>query len=183
MTRLIIYSAEAPSDVILDTTDFDEICSQVRETGAAIERWQATKVISDGSTAEEILSAYSSEIEKLKATRGYSSADVVSIRPGHPGWPDLRQKFLLEHVHDEDEVRFFVSGSGAFYLHIESRIYQIIGEKDDLLSVPAGTPHWFDGGPTGNFTCIRLFTRQEGWIAHFTGSTISEGFPRFAEAA
>ena len=183
MTRLIIYAAQTPADVLLDTTDFGTIRSEVQAAGATIERWQASHPFADGATSDVILAAYASEIDKLKAARGYASADVISIRPGNPNWAELRQKFLQEHIHDEDEVRFFVSGSGAFYLHIDERIYQVIGEKDDLLSVPAGTKHWFDGGPDGNFTCIRLFTRQDGWIAHFTGSQISQEFPLFAEAA
>jgi 1,2-dihydroxy-3-keto-5-methylthiopentene dioxygenase len=59
----------------------------------------------------------------------------------------------------------------------------VIGEAGDLLSVPQGTPHWFDGGPEGNFTCIRLFTQQEAWVAHYTGAAIADAFPRYNEAA
>ena len=183
MTRLIIYAADAPSNVILDTTDFDVIARETRKAGAMIERWQAAHPVAESASPDDILGAYASDIDKLKAARGYASVDVVSIRPGNPNWPTMRQKFLSEHIHDEDEVRFFVSGAGAFYLHIEDRIYQIVGETNDLLSVPAGVKHWFDGGPDGDFTCIRLFTRTDGWIAHFTGSPISESFPRFAKAA
>ncbi len=36
----------------------------------------------------------------------------------------------------------------------------VVGTADDLLSVPQGTKHWFDGGPEGNFTVIRLFSDQ-----------------------
>ncbi len=183
MTQLIVYSAANPADVLLNTTDFEVIAGEVKALGADIERWQAAHPIADEATQDEILSAYAADIDKLKAERGYAAADVISIRPGNPKWPELRQKFLNEHIHDEDEVRFFVKGSGAFYLHIGEKVYQIVGEANDLLSEPQGTLHWFDGGPEGNFTCIRLFTRQEGWIAHFTGSDISQAVPRYETAA
>ena len=49
--------------------------------------------------------------------------------------------------------------------------------------MPHGAPHWFDGGPKGNFTCIRLFTNQEAWAARYTGDKISDVFPRYNEAA
>jgi 1,2-dihydroxy-3-keto-5-methylthiopentene dioxygenase len=134
------------------------------------------------ASSEDILSAYRNEIERLKAERGYATADVVRIRPGHPGWPAMREKFLAEHVHDEDEARFFVEGSDAFYLHIEDKVYEIVGTPDDLLSVPLGTKHWFDGGPQGNFTVIRLFTDQKGWVAHYTGDAIAQFVPKYESA-
>ena len=50
-------------------------------------------------------------------------------------------------------------------------------EKDDLISVPTGTPHWFDMGDSPSFTCIRLFDSEEGWVANYTGSDIAKSFP------
>lgn len=28
------------------------------------------------------------------------------------------------------------------------------------------------------FKCIRMFTKKEGWVAQFTGSTIADNFPK-----
>jgi len=47
-----------------------------------------------------------------------------------------------------------------------------------LISVPAGTKHWFDMGADPEFTAIRLFNNQEGWVANFTGDSIASGFPK-----
>ena len=49
----------------------------------------------------------------------------------------------------------------------------------DLISVPAGTTHWFDMGSRPDFTCIRFFTTPEGWIGNFTGSDTATRFPDF----
>ena len=183
MTRLIVYAAKDSKDVHLDTRDFDAIRSELNAAGAHIERWGASHSLSPHASNEDILVAYAPEIERLKRERGYAEADVVSIKPGNPNWPVLRQKFLAEHTHDEDEVRYFVEGSGAFYLHIGERVLEIVGEEGDLLSVPRGTSHWFDGGEEGHFTCIRLFTEQAGWVAHYTGDAIADGFPKYEKAA
>ena len=48
----------------------------------------------------------------------------------------------------------------------------------DLISVPAGTKHWFDMGIDPEFTAIRLFTNSEGWVAEFTGDMIAQRFPK-----
>ncbi|PSD30561.1 hypothetical protein C7E12_07380, partial [Stenotrophomonas maltophilia] len=45
---------------------------------------------------------------------------------------------LDEHFHKEDEVRFFVAGSGLFTLHVGDKVYEIErAVKDDLIAVPA----------------------------------------------
>jgi gentisate 1,2-dioxygenase len=61
--------------------------------------------------------------------------------------PPIRNKFLEEHTHSEDEVRFFVEGDASFYLRIGGKVYQAICVTGDLIGVPADTPHWFDMGP------------------------------------
>jgi len=183
MTQLIVYSAGNPKEIKFNTRDFGTIQREVQAIGAHIERWGASHELQPGATHDQILAAYKPEIDRLKAERGYKDADVVSIKPGNPKWPELRQKFLSEHTHDDDEVRYFVEGAGAFYLHIGDRVIQLIGEAGDLLSVPKGVTHWFDGGEVADFTCIRVFTTTEGWAANFTGDAISEAFPRYAKAA
>jgi 1,2-dihydroxy-3-keto-5-methylthiopentene dioxygenase len=183
MTRLVVYSAKDARDVHLDTRKFAAIVRELDAIGARIERWDASHPLKSGASSEDILTAYAAEIDRLKAERGYLDADVVSVQPGNPKWPVLRQKFLAEHTHDDDEVRYFVEGSGAFYLHIGDRVLQVIGEAGDLLSVPKGVSHWFDGGEVGDFTCIRVFTGKEGWIAHYTGDAIAESFPLYENVA
>ena len=105
----------------------------------------------------------------------------MRITPDNPNKQAIRTKFLDEHTHDEDEVRFFVEGSGAFYLHLGDKVYRVVCTRDDLLSVPAGTLHWFDMGPEPNFTCIRLFISPDGWVANFTGDKIASTIPAFGE--
>lgn len=183
MTRLIVYSAADPNDVHLDTEDFEAISAELAAIGARAERWQATHPLPPNASQAEILAAYAPEIERLKRERGYQAADVVSIKPNNSNWPALRQKFLIEHTHHDDEVRYFVEGSGAFYLHVLDRVLKVVGEAGDLLSVPQGTRHWFDAGESADFTCIRVFVDPGGWEAHYTGDEISRTFPLYDKAA
>jgi 1,2-dihydroxy-3-keto-5-methylthiopentene dioxygenase len=142
------------------------------------ERW-ATRPLPAPPTPDAVLAAYRTEIDQLKRDGGYTSGDVISLNADHPDKDALRQKFLNEHTHKEDEVRFFVAGSGLFTLHLGDRVYEVLCEQGDLIGVPDGTPHWFDMGPQPAFTAIRLFTNPAGWVADFTGSDIAARFPRY----
>jgi len=104
--------------------------------------------------------------------------DAIRMTPNHPDRAALRNKFLSEHTHSEDEVRFFVEGRGLFCLHIGAEVLQILCEKDDWISIPACTKHWFDMGSEPQFCAIRFFNNPQGWVAEFTGEAIAERFPR-----
>jgi 1,2-dihydroxy-3-keto-5-methylthiopentene dioxygenase len=108
---------------------------------------------------------------------GAGSADVLKLTPDNPQKDVLRAKFLNEHSHTEDEVRFFVHGSGNFILHLNGRIYDAHCTAGDLISVPANIQHWFDAGERPFFTALRIFTDTSGWVPHFTGTDISSRFP------
>lgn len=178
MTQLSVFSEQAPESPIFETSDFERIQSKLANAGIRLQRWKADQPISTDSSSEEILAAYKTEIDRLVAEGGYQSWDVISMHPEHPDKAAFREKFLAEHTHSEDEVRFFVRGSGLFTLHLNGQVYAVLCEKNDLISVPAGTRHWFDMGPNPEFTAIRLFNNPEGWVANFTGESIADQFPR-----
>ena len=178
MSELTIFSDQDGETPLLKTDDFDRIASALGEAGVRLERWTAGAPFADDAESDEILAAYQADIARLVAEDGYQSWDVVSMNPDHPDKAEFRKKFLDEHTHSEDEVRFFVRGQGLFVLHIEDRVYAVLCEKDDLISVPANTRHWFDMGPNPRFTAIRLFNNPEGWVANFTGDDIASRYPR-----
>lgn len=177
MSELNIYADNSPQ-ATQTHTDYATISALLAEQGVRFERWQARVPLAEDATQETVIAAYRSDIERLMAENGFQSVDVISLTPDHPDKAALRQKFLNEHTHTEYEVRFFVEGQGLFYLHLGTQVYAVLCEQGDLISVPAGTPHWFDMGPNPRFKAIRLFTNPDGWVANFTGSDIAAQFPR-----
>lgn len=176
MSKLKIFDESA--NILTELDHNTEIASAFKEVGVRFEQWQAGFEVTAEHNQEEILAAYKDEVDKLVAEQGYQTCDVISLNPNHPDKVTLRAKFLTEHTHSEDEVRFFVKGQGLFSLHIGNKIYSILCQKNDLISVPAGTPHWFDMGSQPEFTCIRLFNNPDGWVANYTNSQIDEKFPQ-----
>lgn len=180
MTVLTVYT-ETDATPLQQTSDFAAICEGLARLGARFERWTANQVVADSASQEEIITAYQEDVNRLMQERGFQSVDVVSLTTEHPQKQALREKFLNEHIHSEDEVRFFVDGSGLFYIHADDKVYSLLCEKNDLLSVPAGLKHWFDMGAEPFFKCIRLFSRPDGWVAEFTGDNIAQRFPKMGE--
>lgn len=180
MSALTLFSVTDPQTPVWYSTDAKAIQEQLNAKGVRFERWQADRDLGADPSAETVIAAYQHAIDKLVAEKGYQSWDVISLRADNPQKEALREKFLNEHTHGEDEVRFFVEGAGLFCLHIGDEVFQVLCEKNDLISVPAHTPHWFDMGSEPNFTAIRIFDNPEGWIAQFTGDDIASAYPRLA---
>jgi 1,2-dihydroxy-3-keto-5-methylthiopentene dioxygenase len=183
MSRLRIFHESRPDTPEFESREHAAIAERLRGIGVRFERWQAAQPVAPGASQDEVLAAYASDIERLKAEGGYQAVDVVSLNPEHPDRAALRQKFLNEHTHAEDEVRFFVGGSGLFTLHPDERVYEVLCEAGDLISVPANTRHWFDMSEQPYFIAIRLFNNPAGWVANFTGTDIAERFPRYERSA
>jgi 1,2-dihydroxy-3-keto-5-methylthiopentene dioxygenase len=176
MSALRIYNeAGQPLETVI--RDHDSITARLSEIGVQFERWQATEPLASDAEQEAVLKAYQISIDQLNQQYGFQSVDVVALRPDNPKKDEFRQKFLSEHTHTDFEVRFFVDGSGLFYLHVNDKVYLVLCEKGDLISVPANTTHWFDMGKDPDFKCIRLFTTEDGWVGNFTGSEIARQFP------
>jgi 1,2-dihydroxy-3-keto-5-methylthiopentene dioxygenase len=180
MSALTVYSESQPQNGVT-SRDFAEIAEQLNTLGVKFERWQAQAEFASDAEPETVLDAYSVPINRLKAEYGFQSVDVISLKADHPDKALIRQKFLAEHIHSDFEVRFFVEGRGLFYLHVSDKVYAVLCEQGDLISVPANTTHWFDMGENPDLKCIRLFTTPDGWVAEFTGNPLTENFPSFDE--
>jgi 1,2-dihydroxy-3-keto-5-methylthiopentene dioxygenase len=88
----------------------------------------------------------------------------------------IRQKFLSEHTHSEDEIRYFVDGEGTFYFNLDDQVVSVLCQKGDFLAVPSGYKHWFDLAPKYTVKAIRIFSNPEGWVANYTESGIDKKY-------
>ncbi|MEQ1636303.1 MAG: AraC family ligand binding domain-containing protein [Methylococcales bacterium] len=178
MSILTIYP-DNQADQGKTFSDYADIKAQLQAIDVEFEHWNASTVLAADADQAAVLDAYQKSIDKLNQRYSFKAVDVISLTPNHPDKTALRQKFLSEHVHDDFEVRFFIEGQGLFYLHAGDKVYAVLCEAGDLISVPNNTPHWFDMGENPQFKAIRFFTIAEGWVAEFTGSTIAANFPTF----
>lgn len=161
--------------------DAGEIRQFMNDRGIFFDQWEAPVAFQDDATPEQILDAYAKDLNPFMEAGGYQTADVITINHLTENYEAIRAKFLSEHTHSEDEIRFFVDGEGLFWFNLETEpVFNLLCEKGDLISVPEGTKHWFDAGERNPFVkAIRIFIDMSGWIPEYTGSEMEKRFSDF----
>jgi len=175
MSRLTVWDA-ATNQQVLVTEDPERIAAELKAVGVRFERWPLADLPADAD-AEAILAAYRPHLDTFLGETGAGTADVIKLTPDHPQKDAMRAKFLSEHTHTEDEVRFFHAGTGNFVLHMNGKVFDAHCGAGDLISVPANSRHWFDAGESPSFAVVRVFTDTSGWTPHYTGTDMAERFP------
>jgi 1,2-dihydroxy-3-keto-5-methylthiopentene dioxygenase len=176
MSELQVFN-EAGQSLSEPTNDVGIITSQMNELNIIFERWQTASDLPEDADQETILDAYKDSISTLNKTYGFELVDVAILSPDNPNKDEIRQQFNFEHTHSDFEIRFFVEGSGLFYFHLNKKVYLLLCEKGDLISVPSMVSHWFDMGADPDFKLIRFFPSVDGWVADKTGSDIATRLP------
>jgi 1,2-dihydroxy-3-keto-5-methylthiopentene dioxygenase len=113
-------------------------------------------------------SSYAAPIAKLKQERGYIEQDIVELAPTTPNLETICAKFVDEHYHDEDEVRFVLEGEGIFDIRSrDDRWMRVVVERGDLIVVPKDRHHRFMLTEHKTIRCVRLFQDKSGWTPHY----------------
>ena len=152
-----------------------EIRSELAALSIDYERWSLDRVATDAS-ADEVLKAYSLEIDEMKRRGGYVTADVIDVTPETPNLEAMLSKFDKEHTHSEDEVRFILAGRGVFFFALENGVASVEVGPGDMLRVPRGTRHWFTLCEDRRIRAIRWFQDTSGWTPLYTGSGIDRNY-------
>ena len=148
-----------------------ELATFLARFGIWYRRFEDVGSLGDDATDEQILAAFDEPIQQLKQEGGYTTTDVIEIKPETPNLDAMLAKFSKEHWHSEDEVRFIVRGRGIFHIHPEAApVFRIELREGDMIKVPKGTHHWFDLCEENRIRCIRLFEDASGWSPHYTDS-------------
>jgi 1,2-dihydroxy-3-keto-5-methylthiopentene dioxygenase len=160
-----------------EITGADEIRAFLKPFGIWYEKWDVEGRLPAEATNEQILETYAPEIERLKRSGNFVTADVINVNANTPNLDAMLAKFNKEHTHSEDEVRFTVKGAGVFHIHPENGpVFAIQVESGDLINVPCGTRHWFDLCSDKTIRCIRLFQDMSGWTPHYVEKSVHEGY-------
>lgn len=135
--RINSFSVTDPQTPVWHSTDAKAIQDQLNAKGVRFERWQADRDLGANPSPETVIAAYQHAIDKLVAEKGYQSWDVISLRADNPQKEALREKFLNEHTHGEDEVRFLSRALACFACTLATRCSGAVRkERSDFGSRP-----------------------------------------------
>ena len=152
-----------------------EIRAVLAPLGIDYERWDLSRVPA-GAPAESVLAAYAPEIDALKQSGGYQTADIIDVNPQTPGLDTMLARFDKEHTHSEDEVRFILAGRGIFFLNLAGKVFSVEVGPGDLLRVPRGTTHWFTLCEDRRIRAVRWFQDTTGWTPCYTESGVDREY-------
>jgi 1,2-dihydroxy-3-keto-5-methylthiopentene dioxygenase len=126
---------------------------------------------------------YEAKLAEIKAARGYNYEDVVDSTK----IPDFAAKvatFAKEHLHDDEEIRFCLDGSGFFDVRDQlngDKWLRLVFARGDLIVLPAGINHRFVVDADGYFKVLRLFCGDPVWTAHPREETSTDTRPARAK--
>lgn len=119
---------------------------------------------------ELVLDLHAGRIDEEKRAHGYVAADVVALSPVTPRLDEICAKFDKEHTHDDDEVRFVVSGHGTFTIRSRSgEAIDVVLGPGDFISIPRDRRHWFTLLADRSVVAVRLFKDAGGWTPRYAG--------------
>eukprot|EP00584_Thalassiosira_punctigera_P010557 CAMPEP_0172532156 /NCGR_PEP_ID=MMETSP1067-20121228/5310_1 /TAXON_ID=265564 ORGANISM="Thalassiosira punctigera, Strain Tpunct2005C2" /NCGR_SAMPLE_ID=MMETSP1067 /ASSEMBLY_ACC=CAM_ASM_000444 /LENGTH=232 /DNA_ID=CAMNT_0013316633 /DNA_START=29 /DNA_END=727 /DNA_ORIENTATION=- len=105
------------------------------------------------------------KLSKLRDDRGYSYADIITVHPDTLPEYDAKVKaFFEEHIHDAEEIRYILGGSGFFDVrNKEDRWVRVHIKSGDLMTLPEGIYHRFTVDEADRIHAMRLFIGQPVW--------------------
>jgi len=110
---------------------------------------------------------YEKSLEAIKTRRGYTYEDTCCISNEMENLEEKLKIFYEEHIHKDEEIRFFLEGSGYFDVRgVNDHWIRIHGGPGDLIVLPAGIYHRYSLDEHRYSKVLRLFVGEPVWTPH-----------------
>lgn len=105
------------------------------------------------------------KLAAIRDERGYNYAEILTIHPDTlPKYDEMVAMFFEEHIHDAEEIRYILEGSGYFDVRdFEDKWIRIKLSAGDLITLPEGIYHRFTLDDKDMIKAMRLFKGTPVW--------------------
>ncbi|RXW25681.1 hypothetical protein EST38_g148 [Candolleomyces aberdarensis] len=116
---------------------------------------------------------YEPKVDAVAKERGYKNRDLINVTKEGLGdiYEEKIKSFFEEHMHEDEEIRYILSGSGFFDVRESpsDEWIRLAVEPGDLLVIPAGIYHRFTLDENNAIKALRLFQDEPKWIPYNRG--------------
>ncbi|GAA5880192.1 hypothetical protein JCM16303_001247 [Sporobolomyces ruberrimus] len=110
------------------------------------------------------------QVESIAKERNYKNRDEINVSKEGMGeiYEEKIKGFFREHLHEDEEIRYILDGSGYFDVRDSSdaRWVRIAMEPKDLIVLPPGIFHRFTLDDKNYIKAMRLFQDEPKWVPH-----------------
>ncbi|KAI8083209.1 Acireductone dioxygenase ARD family [Gilbertella persicaria] len=106
------------------------------------------------------------KIDEIAKERHYKNRDTIVVSPDAMGpiYEDKVKSFFDEHLHEDEEIRYILDGSGYFDVRDQDDVWvRIFMERGDMIILPAGIYHRFTTDENNYIKAMRLFKEDPVW--------------------
>ncbi|MFT0624889.1 acireductone dioxygenase [Ectopseudomonas guguanensis] len=176
MSSLAVHlhtSPELPNKVLNHAAD---IASTLAAVGLDYRQVELPAALRPGCEQAEFDQAYGLWLQAFMGNEGHVQQELFNLQRNHPQKLELRARYLDEQVQASTCAWLFIGGFAQLSVHLDGYVYRLQGERGDLLTLAAGTRHWFDLGEEPHALVLRLSQSEE--TPERTGDDIASRFPR-----
>ncbi|KAI9091692.1 1,2-dihydroxy-3-keto-5-methylthiopentene dioxygenase 3 [Phlyctochytrium arcticum] len=105
------------------------------------------------------------EVDRICTERDYKNRDEITISETTlPNYHEKLAIFFTEHIHEDEEIRYILGGSGYFDIRSPHNDWiRIACSSGDMIILPAGLFHRFTLDSTNYLKAMRLFKEDPKW--------------------
>jgi len=117
---------------------------------------------------------HESKLNEIAKQRDYKNRDQINVTKEGMGesYEAKIKSFFEEHMHEDEEIRYILEGSGYFDVREmpTDEWIRLAVEPGDLVVIPSGIYHRFTLDTNNKIKAIRLFKDEPKWIPHNRGA-------------